>query len=107
LAALRGSSPYRGVRWHERNLKWEARIFDGQKQVSLGYYDSEEAAARAYDAKALRLRGPNASVNFRASSSEPLPPVEAPSPDRRRRRSLGFTGALLILSGSVMLAAEQ
>jgi hypothetical protein len=24
----RGSSIYRGVRWHERNGKWEARIFD-------------------------------------------------------------------------------
>ena len=32
---LRGSSKYRGVRWHERNGKWEARIFDSAsaKQV--------------------------------------------------------------------------
>ena len=31
----RGSSIYRGVRWHERNGKWEARIFDSAsgKQV--------------------------------------------------------------------------
>lgn len=32
----RSSSLYRGVRWHERNNKWEARIFDGVKQRSLG-----------------------------------------------------------------------
>jgi hypothetical protein len=30
------SSSYRGVRWHERNSKWEARIFDGSKQRSVG-----------------------------------------------------------------------
>ena len=28
LNARRGSSIYSGVRWHERNGKWEARIFD-------------------------------------------------------------------------------
>ena len=35
LMVCRGSSMYKGVRWHERNGKWEARIFDSaaQKQV--------------------------------------------------------------------------
>ena len=28
------SSTYRGVRWHPHNGKWEARIFNGAKQVS-------------------------------------------------------------------------
>ena len=54
------------MRWHERNGKWEARIFDSNsgKQVSLGYYDSEDAAARAYDAESMRIRGPHAHVNL-------------------------------------------
>ena len=117
---------YKGVRWHERNGKWEARIFDSaaQKQVqcfifpqstwastcvlclrlragshlfcnmlhsrigasrcflsevpyplclnsmlscmqvSLGYYEKEADAARAYDAESLRLRGPNGHINL-------------------------------------------
>ena len=35
MSWCRGSSKYRGVRWHERNGKWEARIFDSAsaKQV--------------------------------------------------------------------------
>lgn len=49
---------YKGVRWHEKGDRWEARIFDGNSQVSLGYYDTAEAAARVYDMHALRLRGP-------------------------------------------------
>eukprot|EP00884_Botryococcus_braunii_P009510 jgi/Botrbrau1/18560/Bobra.0367s0009.2 len=92
----KGSSPYRGVRWHERNTKWEARIFDGQKQISLGYYDTEEAAAKAYDVRALRLRGPNTQVNFPQSPvAEPAPPhmhgSDGPGDSARRRRSLSFT----------------
>ncbi len=49
------SSRYRGVRWHERNAKWEACIFDGVKQVSLGYYVDEQEAARAYDRLAIQV----------------------------------------------------
>lgn len=69
------------MRWHERNGKWEARIFDSNsgKQVSLGYYDSEDTAARAYDAESQRIRGPHAHVN--------LPAPSAPRPGRPRRRT--------------------
>ncbi|BDA43997.1 probable AP2-like ethylene-responsive transcription factor CRL5 [Coccomyxa sp. Obi] len=76
----KGSSKYRGVRWHERNGKWEARIFDSNsgKQVSLGYYDSEDAAARAYDAESKRIRGPHAHVN--------LPLEDVPAPGRANGR---------------------
>ena len=33
-------------------------------QVSLGYYEKELDAARAYDAESLRLRGPSGHVNL-------------------------------------------
>lgn len=33
-------------------------------QVSLGYYEREVDAARAYDAESLRLRGPNGHINL-------------------------------------------
>lgn len=86
------------MRWHERNTKWEARIFDGQKQVSLGYFDTENAAALAYDAKAIRLRGANAQLNFPLSpAASPSAPrvlgVDADAGDgaRRRPRSQSFT----------------
>ena len=52
------------MRWHYCNRKWEARIFDGIRQVSLGYYDSQEEAAEAYDKEATRLRGSVAILNF-------------------------------------------
>ena len=33
-------------------------------QVSLGYYEKEVDAARAYDAESLRLRGPSGHINL-------------------------------------------
>ena len=63
----RVTSKYRGVRWHYCNSKWEARIFNGTRQISLGYYDNEVEAAAAYDAEARGLRGAAAVVNFRTA----------------------------------------
>ena len=31
---------YKGVRWHERNGKWEARIFDSAAQKQVQSHDS-------------------------------------------------------------------
>mmetsp|Transcript_30452 Transcript_30452/g.61987 ORF Transcript_30452/g.61987 Transcript_30452/m.61987 type:complete len:462 (+) Transcript_30452:123-1508(+) len=46
-------SKFVGVRWHKKKGKWSARI----KQFGsiLGYYESEEEAARVYDERAIEL----------------------------------------------------
>ena len=43
------SSQYRGATWFKRDSKWRAQIKVGDRNRHLGYFDSEEAAARAYD----------------------------------------------------------
>lgn len=50
------ASKYRGVCWHKRDKKWQARIwFEGNSKY-LGYFDNEEEAAEAYQ-EALKNGG--------------------------------------------------
>ncbi len=62
--ALSNSSGFKGVNWHRRGRKWQARIEAGGRQVYLGLFASPEEAARAYDDAARRLQGEYAAVNF-------------------------------------------
>jgi len=55
-------SKYKGV-CRNKGL-WRARIYKDAKQISLGYFDTEEEAARAYDNKAYELFGNFAALNF-------------------------------------------
>jgi hypothetical protein len=41
------SSGVKGVSWHKKTKKWNARIMIDGIQISLGYYDSVEEAAKA------------------------------------------------------------
>ena len=47
-----GASAYRGVYFHKARKKYCARIRIAGKRMHLGCWDSEQDAARAYDAAA-------------------------------------------------------
>ena len=58
------SSKYKGVSLEKRNGKWRAGIKSDGKYKSLGYFENEEDAARAYDEAAKVHHGNFAVLNF-------------------------------------------
>jgi len=58
------SSKFKGVSWHEQNINWRAYIKVNGKHIHLGYFDIEEAAAKAYDRAAIKYFGEFAKLNF-------------------------------------------
>ena len=58
------TSHFKGVCWHKSTQKWLAQIGIDWKRLHLGIFDSEEDAAKAYDAKAIELFGEFALLNF-------------------------------------------
>jgi hypothetical protein len=59
------SSKYRGVSW--KHNQWHASIRVAGMQENLGYFDDEEAAARAFDSRAGPLGRP---TNFDLNGDE-------------------------------------
>ena len=58
------SSQFRGVDWYAPSQKWRATIRVVGHQIHIGYFTSEEAAARAYDRKAKEKFGEFVRLNF-------------------------------------------
>jgi hypothetical protein len=52
---------------------WLARIYDDGKQHSIGYFEEEEEAARAYDTAARDRQGSGAMLNFPAGGERGVP----------------------------------
>ncbi|XP_047341491.1 AP2-like ethylene-responsive transcription factor At1g16060 [Impatiens glandulifera] len=100
------SSIYRGVTRHRWTGRYEAHLWDKNcwnesqnkkgRQVYLGAYDEEEAAAHAYDLAALKYWGQHTILNFQLSTYEKeLKEMEDQSKEEYigslRRKSSGFS----------------
>ncbi len=57
------TSLYKGVDYREDKEKWRARIKVNNRQLSLGHFDSEIKAAKAYNRAAIKYFGEFALVN--------------------------------------------
>mgnify|MGYP001561025206 CR=1 FL=1 len=58
------SSRYKGVWWVKRNNKWEAAIRVASRLIHIGYFVSEQEAAYAYNAEAIKQFDEYASLNI-------------------------------------------
>ena len=58
------SSQYRGVHWNKLQQKWISRARHNGAERLIGKFDSEKAAAIAFDKKCIELRGLNAETNL-------------------------------------------
>ena len=63
MQKCRGSSRYKGVCWFKNRRRWMAYITKNYKRKTIGYFDNEEDAAKAYDRKAKELFGEYAHLN--------------------------------------------
>ena len=77
---------FRGVRRLGPN-RWLARITLGGSQRQLGHFRTEEAAAWAYDAAALRHHGPKARTNFPHKAHDAQSATRAAQRASRSRRA--------------------
>lgn len=59
------SSRFKGVCWDKNRRKWHAGIKKNGHKINIGRFNTERAAAVAYDVWATRLFGRFASLNFK------------------------------------------
>lgn len=62
---VKSSSQFKGVDFDKSRKKWRARIVKNRKEFHLGYFKSEEDAAKAYDKKAVDFFGNFSRTNFK------------------------------------------
>ncbi len=59
-----GTSRHKGVHWDKKRKKYIAQIGHKSKRYTIGRFDNEDDAGRAYDKKAKELFGEYACLNF-------------------------------------------
>lgn len=69
-ATSRNSTGYKGVHWRGDAKKYRAVIRENGKRKSLGYFETAEEAARAYDEAARTIFGNFAYLNFPETDHE-------------------------------------
>lgn len=57
------ASGYKGVHWYKQTKKWQARIMKDYKQKHLGYFNTKQEAAIAYNETAKQYHGEFAKLN--------------------------------------------
>lgn len=72
-----GKSNYKGVSLKKENLQYVANIFYNGKQKHIGYYDSEDKAAIAYNEMALFCFGEFAKPNINIMMHKKIEEKEA------------------------------
>lgn len=65
------ASGLKGVGWHKRSKKWQARIAVGGRRVCLGLFASLSEAAEAYDRAAVEMHGEFAQTNKSLGLTDP------------------------------------
>jgi len=61
-------SKYKGLEWDKNQNKWKVRVQHNGRKFYLGSFNSERAAARAYDAAAKKYHKEFANCNFSRSN---------------------------------------
>lgn len=61
----KSTSIYTGVSFISKEKKWQSVIVINKKAIFLGYFDIEENAAKAYDAKLIENNLPKYKLNFK------------------------------------------
>jgi len=62
--ALKTSSKYKGVTWHKCWKKWQVQICYNGIHKTIGYFDDEIEAGKAYDEAARKHHKEFAVLNF-------------------------------------------
>ena len=62
---VNSSSKFLGVDFYKNKNMWRSRICHNKKSVFIGFFTSQEEAAKAYDLKAIEFHGEFANLNFK------------------------------------------
>lgn len=57
------TSKYKGVHWYKTRNQWVSKTMINKRNIFIGYFEKEEEAALAYNAKAIELFGDYARLN--------------------------------------------